>query len=903
MKRRDLMGVFSRRYVEVSAGTISWCKPEDVGFNVRVSTRRIAGAVIRLAHQDFRMEKINSNLHVFIVYLAYDTRELKVPALIFGTESEEDLKQWVTTIAQAAAWVYHPPCLQPLARRLCGLIVIEVIGVENIVPSDWSGKSDPFVLVSFSGLWGRTATHYRCVSAQFNDVICLPVYNDDPNQTIKLLVMDQDKFSLDDFLGVVSVPLHSLGFNKEIVWDSLPLRPTKGSVHSRSNSNADKYGVISFRTLYSSSKVTQFLPLKQVPTVEAPRAVLDGGSSKSSHDVVSVYSAALRKSLTEAGLDRLSSVSEEGSDVGSPREVKLDDSFASPKSGPSEPPSPKTGKETEAAEDEEYDFTIEMFKAQLVRILAIIKLFSNLKSIGYIISWRDPAWTLTLYLWGSWICLIEPQAALMFWLIFLLRLLLKAHPCYPELKQELKARWELGVFPRNKTCLKTLSVDKIGTSGEALTEFRVFECQRRKIAGAMTMLSTMVKVPAHMALAAGSAVAAPLRDKQGEDDEDGPPSSPSSPNRISKELEDLFVNFSSKNLKPGEHEWISPTGHALSESPTTVIDGMKIKWTVNVYNKRTDKNGWEYARHFSQEGGSERISFLPKVDVLWGSNQQFDRKLRVHKHWVRRRMWIGTAVRPALPSEEPIPLAQIVESTQGENKDAVVDKKQGRSLLARFKQLMEEGKKLQNVLFNLATRLESLKNLVSWKSRWISSLIFWVLMVLLFFSLFVSQYVIVWIIASAILLESLVDVLKLQGLTAPLRAAVLAQLSAENASTIPAQWRDLLKHKLNSYFCNMEEVLSEVPVSIVCSVFQKACDALWFKNAVLLSLDDFDLNTTGGPLTLGMVLEKVYLVAHNGDADWWKSVKVGIHPKNLFKGHLVSDWELYNPTSVFAPTN
>ena len=63
--------------------------------------------------------------------------------------------------------------------------------------------------------------------------------------------------------------------------------------------------------------------------------------------------------------------------------------------------------------------------------------------------------------------------------------------------------------PRGQKMMTSPMGDAGGTS-----EIRVYECQRRRIAGAMAMLSTMVKVttviPAKMAVAAGTAVASPL---------------------------------------------------------------------------------------------------------------------------------------------------------------------------------------------------------------------------------------------------------------------------------------------------------------------------------------------------------------------------------------------------------
>ena len=894
MKRRGISGLFSRRFVEVSGGFISWTKPDDVSTNVRVSCRRLAGAVVRAAADDAKIEKMSSGLHVFVIYFAYDAREFKVHPLILGSDSLQEMQQWVGAIVKGSGWRYQPACLAPLPRRLCGLIVIEVISIENVVPGDWNGKSDPYVLVSYNGLMGRTAPQYKTLSCHFNEYITLPVYNDDPNSTIQFLVMDQDHFSTDDILALITLPLHSLGFNKEVVWDSLALRPTRGSILTHSNAASDRYGTISFRTFYKSSKLTQFLPLKQTPAVclvdhPATVAPINGDDEAGEK-----YSAVLQKSLTAARLDRRLSRVVGGDETGSEKSV-------SPEGSPKL--SPKEGKplgKDEEEEDAAYDFSIEMFKSQIVRILAIIKMFSVFKSVGYIVSWRDPRWTVMLYLWLTWVCLVEPQSALMFFVIYLCKLLLQAHPCYTDFVEELShtSIWDL-LLPANhhidKNNRNSASTVSIGGSG-GVREFRVFECQRRKMAGAMTMISTMVKMPAQVAIAAGSAAAHAVISSK----EDHP--KPSSP-KVSKEIEDLFVNFSGTNLKQtSEAEWVSPSGVALGESPATVIDGMKIKWSVAVVRKKTDKNGWEYSRAFPVLS-PEVEDFLvdPKKEgaaTWWGSSHRFEPKLKLHRHWVRRRLWIGTAVRPALKSEEPILLSQVaLAAAQGE----IVETNQRRSLLARFKQLMEEGKKLQNILFGLATKLESLKNLVSWKARWISSLIFWVLIFILVCLLFVSQFAVVWAITSFILLDSLVDVWKLQGLTEPLIAEIHRQL--KDSDHIHDQWKRIVEEKLTSYFSNLEEILSEVPVSIVCSLCQKACDSIWFENAVVLSLDDFDTTSTnrGGPLTLGMVLERIYLAAHSGDADWWKSVKTGVHPKNLMKGHLVSDWEQFNPSSIFAP--
>jgi hypothetical protein len=211
---------------------------------------------------------------------------------------------------------------------------------------------------------------------------------------------------------------------------------------------------------------------------------------------------------------------------------------------------------------------------------------------------------------------------------------------------------------------------------------------------------------------------------------------------------------------------------------------------------------------------------------------------------------------------------------------------------------MEEGKKLQNVIFRLASKLESIKNLVSWKSRWISSLVFFVLVVVLALCLLLSQFVVLWLLLTFIVLDHLVDSLKKRRLCKPLFDMIRAEIET---STIPDQWRRLLSVRLSSHFSPIESVTSDVPGQVLVSIFQKACDKLWFPNAVVLTLHDLEPeDREGGPVTLGMVLENTYLLINNNDPDWWKSEKSFVHPKNLMNGHLVSDWEEYNPSSLFA---
>ena len=907
----------------MSGGCVTWTKPDDMKRNTNVSCRRLAGAVVRPLTSDTKLVKKHGDLHIFLVYLAYDAREVRVGPLVLAAESELDMNKWMLAFRQASGWLYHPPCLYPLPHRLCGLIVVEIISVENILVADWGGKSDPYVMVEFDGLLARTETHYDSLTSEFHTVVTLPVFNDDPNQTLNFSIFDEDSLSHDDLLGGVSVPLHSLGFNQEIVWDSVSVKNVPGSIAGKSI-GSDQFGSISFRTLYRSSHLTQFLPLNQIPSLvddtdgSAPDRIIPSSFSRVGSTLVrrgtSTFAGnSFGRRQSMAVLDSEESSEDEKTPKKKTTVVEKKPAL-SPASPDSSPPATPTGPRPVGLpeEDGSYEFSIEMFRKQLLRIVAILKVLKFFKSASYLIAWRDPSWTILIYVWVSWVCLVEPQSALMFWYAMVGKMLLQGHPCFPDLEAEVKDWWGRMVLDRLslKRGTPASSVGSplnrnSGTSGssDALHEYRVFECQRRRIAGAMTMLTTMVKVtatmPAQMAVAAGNAVAAPLMTS-----EDGLEHSTATEavHEAKKDLENLFINFSNKNLKPDiEASWVTLAGVPLAESPATVIDGVKVKWNVVISKKISDKNGWEYAKAFPAlaAGTTNPTIKFDQHNSVWGAGG-FEPKLKIHRHWVRRRVWIGIPIRAAFESEEPIKLSQIVESTVDKDGEELVEEgKKHLSLYAKFKLIMVEGRKLQNVLFTVVSGLECAKNLVTWKSRWISSLVFWMIMAVLLFSLVIPQFVLVWLFFSLMLLDSFSDVKKKANLTRPLLEAIQKEVAA---SSVPAQWKAILASKLRSHYTRMDEVHSEVSVSIICSLVQKACDKVWFPNAVVLTLEDFAVTevSEGGPATVAMLLERIYLQANHGDSDWWKSEKVAIHPKNLIKGHLVSDWEEYDPVSVFS---
>ena len=134
----------------------------------------------------------------------------------------------------------------------------------------------------------------------------------------------------------------------------------------------------------------------------------------------------------------------------------------------------------------------------------------------------------------------------------------------------------------------------------------------------------------------------------------------------------------------------------------------------------------------------------------------------------------------------------------------------------------------------------------------------------------------------------------------PFLTAVEAEIEASNFSS---SWKHDLKIRLGSFHTRLDDVNADYSASIVYGLFNRACRRLGWRN-VRLNLHKFtdpsDGVNTGGPVTIGMLLEDIYTMYHNGNEDWWKRVKTTVHPKNLIQSHLVSDWEEYNPTSVFS---
>jgi hypothetical protein len=258
-------------------------------------------------------------------------------------------------------------------------------------------------------------------------------------------------------------------------------------------------------------------------------------------------------------------------------------------------------------------------------------------------------------------------------------------------------------------------------------------------------------------------------------------------------------------------------------------------------------------------------------------------------------MWVGIPIRGAFDLEEPIKLDQIV-ADRIDDEEVESGKKRTKSFLEKYRSIIREGKKLQHAIFLIVSRIESLKNLFSWKSRWLSSVMYWLLICLLLGSLVLPQNVLLWLLMTLVLLDQFADTSKKQRLMSPYLHAIGKEVEESN---FPAHWKMELAKSLSSFNTKIDDVVADFSASVLHAIFFRASRRLGWKN-IPISLGDFTSAGAAGPVTVGMILEIFYERYHNGNEDWWKSVKTSIHPKNLIKSHLVSDWEEFNPSSLFS---
>ena len=499
------------------------------------------------------------------------------------------------------------------------------------------------------------------------------------------------------------------------------------------------------------------------------------------------------------------------------------------------------------------DFSIDLVKLQVDRLLKFKDFVESLAGWRDLIRWRRPNDTISAFFVFTIFILFLPDQFMLALFTCVAFSLLRRHSEYPLFYRKYMKPWGIGGFfrrdqPPLRRQLSALSKEpdsptgnsprspifatEVSSEEEILREeniLKVWECERRNVA----------------------ATAAALVSKQ--------------------EGIGLFKRtFSFKNLKEKiEARWINcVNSSALISPPSTVENGFKYTWRVRIEPKRTDVNGWEY-------GNS------------WPSNWQWDSKdfssnFLAHRHWVRRRLWVGEPVRAADVNDIPVPIELFGndDGAQEESEDLQDAGKYSRGLMARYRKIVSEGAKIQLKVFSVANLVEKWLNWNSWKNPRITSFFLFFSLFLIFATNFFPQRVIVWLCMAAWLIVEWLDFRKRQKIVKKFLNSLKRQV--QNDRNLPSQWKRLLLERAKP-FTQMSEI-AEITPETLRILIQRTCDDE--KLVVKVSLEDFKRCEV-----IGELVESVYKKIFGRSWASQQNFNLRVNPKNLIKSHSIHDWE------------
>ena len=185
-----------------------------------------------------------------------------------------------------------------------------------------------------------------------------------------------------------------------------------------------------------------------------------------------------------------------------------------------------------------------------------------------------------------------------------------------------------------------------------------------------------------------------------------------------------------------------------------------------------------------------------------------------------------------------------------------------------------------------SSRTEQLLNLLNWKSRWLTSFFFWVLIACIFASALLTPNVLVWVLVSVVHYNGYK---KWRSRIKRVKFFLkhFKEVIKESSDTFRGVHGELLK--LAKYPWRPFGG-TEVSKDLINSAVQKTVDKLQL--GIVVTLNDTKECTC--------MFELVQLVYMKKLGRKWASREVkSISVGSLMDQHLIGDWELYQPHSVF----
>ena len=152
------------------------------------------------------------------------------------------------------------PKLKPSNANL----LIRVMAGRHLMVCDASGFSDPYCCIFFDGQEYRTEIEFQTLNPVWNAQFNIPITG--LSKDIQIGVYDSDRYSNDDFMGMVQIPLSELE-NDKVFEDWFPL---KGRPGKKADKSLAISGAIHLQLVVTESLFSLFAPIweHQLPPEE-----------------------------------------------------------------------------------------------------------------------------------------------------------------------------------------------------------------------------------------------------------------------------------------------------------------------------------------------------------------------------------------------------------------------------------------------------------------------------------------------------------------------------------------------------------------------------------------------------------------------------------------------------------